>query len=216
MTNKEAIVGLGVLGLFLTWMFKSDDETIDTTAEVVEEPKALSGIAGGRDVEAGGLTFTRINNDVNGNPRYVIHFLNLLKDGEKGYETALKRAKKIGGRKFHNKQYGGGIVFQSYNINDTAKHIKETLADSKKLSGHKKSRIKTRDHRERQPDEIWVGNTKTKELLSTLTKFKSLKTLRVGQQAFDIRGKKLNRQYMKPLFVNKSEENMYDKIMMTR
>lgn len=73
-----------------------------------------------------GQKFTRINNDVNGNPRYVVHFLELLNDEErisipynKKYEYALKKAKKIGGRKFSNKQYGGGIVFQSYNLQDT-------------------------------------------------------------------------------------------------
>jgi len=73
-----------------------------------------------------GEKFTRVNNDVNGNPRYVIHFLELLNTEEnisipfnKKYEYALKKAKKIGGRKFSNKQYGGGIVFQSYNLQDT-------------------------------------------------------------------------------------------------
>jgi len=73
-----------------------------------------------------GQNFTRVNNDVYGNPRYVIHFLQLLNEEEnisipfnKKYEYALKKAKKIGGKKFHNKQYGGGIVFQSYNLQNT-------------------------------------------------------------------------------------------------
>lgn len=76
-----------------------------------------------------GINFTRIKGDINGNPRYVCHFFNLLKDSEKDYsisfryEIALKRARKIGGKKFHNKQYGGGIVFQSYNLTETAKEI---------------------------------------------------------------------------------------------
>ena len=65
--------------------------------------------------------FTRINNDVNGNPRYVFHFLQLADD----YPTALKLAKKIGGRKFHNKQYGGGISIQSYNLEAEIKVINE-------------------------------------------------------------------------------------------
>lgn len=56
--------------------------------------------------------FTRVNNDINGNPRYVFHFLQLADN----YTEALTLAKKIGGRKFHNKQYGGGIVVQSYNL----------------------------------------------------------------------------------------------------
>lgn len=94
------------------------------------------------------IDWTRVNNDSNGNPRYVCHFNELLtseekytpaKDGiepqwipiDKQYETALKKARKIGGRKFHNKQYGGGIVFQSYNIGDTEKQIKSLLNESK-------------------------------------------------------------------------------------
>jgi hypothetical protein len=82
------------------------------------------------------IKFTRINNDINGNPRYVCHFLNLLTDIESNnydisvseqYNMALQRAKKIGGKKFHNKQYGGGIVFQSYNISETEKDIQNLL-----------------------------------------------------------------------------------------
>jgi len=65
---------------------------------------------------------TRINNDVNGNPRYVIHYRALITDQDRDqydvisrYNVAVARAKKMfGGKKFHNKQYGGGIVFQSY------------------------------------------------------------------------------------------------------
>lgn len=68
-------------------------------------------------------SFTRVNNDINGNPRYVIHFLNIANN----YETAVKLANKIGGRKFHNKQYGGGIVFQSYSLTDTIKRINSII-----------------------------------------------------------------------------------------
>jgi hypothetical protein len=67
------------------------------------------------------IEFTRVSNDVNGNPRYVCHFLNIAED----YQTAVKLANKIGGRKYHNKSYGGGIVFQSYNIDRTAEKINE-------------------------------------------------------------------------------------------
>lgn len=70
-----------------------------------------------------GINFTRINNDINGNPRYVCHFLNIADN----YHEAIIKAHKIGGRKYHNKSYGGGIVFQSYNIEDTAKRIKEII-----------------------------------------------------------------------------------------
>ncbi len=63
--------------------------------------------------------FTRINNDTNGNPRYVVHFLQLADT----YARALFLARQLGGRKFHNKQFGGGIAFQSYNTNQLAERI---------------------------------------------------------------------------------------------
>jgi hypothetical protein len=84
------------------------------------------------------IEFTRINNDTNGNPRYVCHFLNLLNSKEQVviaakakpfqsipdmYREAVNKARAIGGKKFHNKQYGGGIVFQSYSIQQTEKDI---------------------------------------------------------------------------------------------
>lgn len=94
------------------------------------------------------MELTRIKNDINGNPRYVVHYLELLNDKDfkaprdadeleaiefkkimnstdYAYKLALKKAKKIGGKKFHNKQFGGGIVFQSYNTADLIKSINE-------------------------------------------------------------------------------------------
>lgn len=93
--------------------------------------------------------FTRIKNDVNGNPRYVIHFLDFITDAEherisneareynqnkqpeqvfksavnEAYELAIKRAKTIGGKRYNTKDYDGGIVFQSYNIYELAQAI---------------------------------------------------------------------------------------------
>ena len=72
------------------------------------------------------IQWTRISNDANGNPRYVCHFLNFIKPGEKAdYTLALSRAKKLGGKKYHTNGYGGGIVFQSYNIG----HINELIEE---------------------------------------------------------------------------------------
>jgi hypothetical protein len=73
--------------------------------------------------------FTRINNDVNGNPRYACHYTHLSTpvdrdaDISERYALALARARSIGGRKFHNKQYGGGVVFQTYSLPDTCDSI---------------------------------------------------------------------------------------------
>ena len=57
----------------------------------------------------------RIDNDTNGNPRYVVHFIDLgikLKDYD-------KINKLYGFKKYTAKWFGGGVVFQSYNIEDT-------------------------------------------------------------------------------------------------
>lgn len=76
--------------------------------------------------------FTRIKNDVNGNPRYVCHFLQLDVHGWQSnvglsdrYAIACKLANTIGGKKFHNKQYGGGIVFQSYSLPQLCERINQ-------------------------------------------------------------------------------------------
>ena len=75
--------------------------------------------------------FKQINNDINGNPRYVCHFLRILKEQDKGlgmeYEKALKRAKAFGGKKFHNKQYGGGISFTTNNLSYLVEKINTSL-----------------------------------------------------------------------------------------
>ena len=69
------------------------------------------------------MEFTKIKNDINGNPRYVVHFLNIADD----YQNAIHLANKIGGRKYHTKSYGGGIVFQSYNIKETERQITKLI-----------------------------------------------------------------------------------------
>jgi hypothetical protein len=80
--------------------------------------------------------FNRVNNDINGNPRYAIHFLNFIpsdydrKTGIIGlYDFVLSLNKKLslGGRKYHNKSYGGGLVFQSYSLTHTIKYLEEKL-----------------------------------------------------------------------------------------
>lgn len=81
------------------------------------------------------IEFTRVNNDTMGNPRYVCHFTDIVNEEDREiaknssdylgtlYSIAIKKANRIGGRKYHNKQYGGGIIFQSYNIAATERAI---------------------------------------------------------------------------------------------
>lgn len=92
------------------------------------------------------ISFKRIKNDVNGNPRYVCHFLNLNTpeelasegkdwiDIDTKYSLAVKRANSIGGRKYNARAFGGGIVFQSYSLNDTVAHIN-------RITGHSFDRV---------------------------------------------------------------------------
>ena len=64
----------------------------------------------GKEIEA-----FRIPNDVNGNPRYVVHFMDLnIKLAD--YDNINKL---YGFKKYRAGWFGGGVVFQSYNIEDT-------------------------------------------------------------------------------------------------
>ena len=94
----------------------------------------------------------RVDNDINGNPRYVIHFLDLLTEDEQVrvdnetkalrekypnqwissidrlFDAALAKARKIGGVKYRAKWFGGGIVVQSYNLREDLEHLFEVDA----------------------------------------------------------------------------------------
>lgn len=78
--------------------------------------------------------FSKVKSDVNGNPRYVIHFLALDVHGWQSnislsgrYAIACKLANQIGGKKYHNKSYGGGIVFQSYSLQELCNRLNKLL-----------------------------------------------------------------------------------------
>ena len=82
--------------------------------------------------------FTRVKNDVYGNPRYVTHFLNCVSEKEQkqfendglkrinnAYLFTVNKMRKLGGKKYRGKDFGGGIVFQSYNLHELANEINE-------------------------------------------------------------------------------------------
>lgn len=81
--------------------------------------------------------FTRLPNDYNGNPRYCIHFLQCMPDVWKeigvteSYKATCKLMNKLGGRKYHTKNYGGGIVFSTYgslvNLYDDIQKLKDSV-----------------------------------------------------------------------------------------
>lgn len=66
-----------------------------------------------------GYDFFRVKNDVYGNPRYVIHWLAFGTD----YDQAKKVANSLGFRVYKARDFGGGFVAQSYNIENTAEQI---------------------------------------------------------------------------------------------
>ena len=67
------------------------------------------------------LTVTRVADDIYGNPRYVIHYLDIADT----YSEALRISRKIGGKMYTAKWYGGGIVFQSYVLTDDLEYLME-------------------------------------------------------------------------------------------
>lgn len=85
--------------------------------------------------------FIQVNSNSFGHPRYVCHFLNFITEEDYNkvkdnfnfvqleYNIALNKVKRspLNGKKFNNKQYGGGIVFVSWNIQDTCNKINNTL-----------------------------------------------------------------------------------------
>lgn len=66
-------------------------------------------------------TFYRTNNDVNGNPRYIVHFIDL---GLELYEChRTPKTLGTGLSKYRGKDFGGGYVFQSYNLKHSAEYF---------------------------------------------------------------------------------------------
>ena len=76
----------------------------------------------GQDIE-----IFKIDHDVNGNPRYVVHFLSLVRGYKMesvtdGYNEAIRKIRTVGGRKYRARWFGGGVVFQSYDVIGDLKH----------------------------------------------------------------------------------------------
>ena len=69
-------------------------------------------------------------------------------------------------------------------------------------------------------DEIWVantsGNVRWEKGVDIPQKYAHLKTIRLGEQAYCIKGKPLSRDYCRPLIINKSDEAELNAIWMKR
>lgn len=68
------------------------------------------------------ITVYKINNDVNGNPRFVVHFLSL------GLKDYVSISKETGLQKYRAKWFGGGYVFSTYRgLDDKLSEVIEQL-----------------------------------------------------------------------------------------
>ena len=78
--------------------------------------------------------FERIPSDANGNPRYVVHYFTCEPESWKNddpkfrYVNTCKLMNKIGGSKYHNTKFGGGIAFCTYSIPETIAAIEKLTA----------------------------------------------------------------------------------------
>lgn len=70
-----------------------------------------------------GIDVYRVNNDVNGNPRYVVHFLSLNLDSAKPTD----KTRSVGLSKYRGKDFNGGFVFTSYNVDQDLERILKEL-----------------------------------------------------------------------------------------
>ena len=68
-------------------------------------------------------------------------------------------------------------------------------------------------HPEQAKNEIFIGNVPSRDTLARLKELSALTTVRQGKIAYDIHGKQLSPDYMRPMFVNQKEAAHYDKIM---
>lgn len=81
------------------------------------------------------IDWIRLANDVNGNPRFACHFLDLEPARDytlplsTRYARVVAAANTVGGRKYHTKRIGGGVVFQAYEcqLADLAARVRAAL-----------------------------------------------------------------------------------------
>lgn len=71
--------------------------------------------------------FTRLSNDVNGNPRYYIGVYELADLVGTTVAEVEAVAKKAGFRKYRGKKYGAGYVVVSYNLEQSLSYLEAQL-----------------------------------------------------------------------------------------
>ena len=85
----------------------------------------------GTDAKAIREQMQRVDNDVNGNPRYVLHYLAFDND----YATAKEIANSLGWSVYRAKSHGGCFVGQSYSTKAEAYYIAKARARHAERAG---------------------------------------------------------------------------------
>ena len=97
-----------------------------------------SGLFANEYVSPKGIRYWRVDSDIYGNPRYIVHYISISseRDGE-GATDARARVdarfsaamNRVGGKRYRGKWFGGGIVFQSYDGDRGVGEWLDTLAE---------------------------------------------------------------------------------------
>ena len=75
--------------------------------------------------------FLRLENDVNGNPRYYVGLYDLATLAGVSVDDLPPFAKKVGFRAYRGKKYGEGYVVQSYNLGYTVEALRRVVEQAK-------------------------------------------------------------------------------------
>ena len=70
------------------------------------------------------MQIDKLNNDFNGNPRYALKYCDYKREGET-YDQFVKRANKLGGKRYDTKHNPKSIVVASYNLDAWIENFKE-------------------------------------------------------------------------------------------
>ena len=66
------------------------------------------------------------------------------------------------------------------------------------------------NHEKCATNEVFVGNVSGTQLPS---KFSHISSARLGTEALDIHGKSIDRDQMRPMFINRADSDAYDRVM---
>jgi len=120
--------------------------TIDQIEEIIEEIQAILDVLTvpeikihpdadidpiGTDAKAIREQMQRVDNDVNGNPRYVLHYLAFDND----YATAKEIANSLGWSVYRAKSHGGCFVGQAYCTQAESHYIAKARARRAERAG---------------------------------------------------------------------------------